>query len=89
MLVGHLGDPDEEFQRGVVDLDVVEGGAVWSVRYVELDSVLCVEVGGDGVGGPVRSGKLNGAHFALRGVEQSETWARRCIVRVAHRSVHD
>ena len=31
-LVGDFGDPDEEFQRGVVDLDVVEGGAVRSVR---------------------------------------------------------
>ena len=88
VLVGHLGDPDEEFQGGVVDLDVVEGGTVWSVRYVKLDSVLCVGVGGDGVRGPVRSRELNSAHFALRGVEKSETWARRCIVRVAHRSVH-
>ena len=88
-LVGDFGDPDEEFQRGVVDLDVVEGGAVRSVREVEFDFVLFVEVGGDGFGGPVRSGELDRAHFALRGIYELETRARRGTVHVAHRSVHN
>ena len=89
LLVGHLGDPDEEFEGGVVDLDVVEGGAVWSVRYVELDSVLFVEVGGDGIRGTVHSRKLDRAHFALGGIYQSETRARRRLVHVAPCGVHD